>query len=528
MHIPFLKTPTAIAIAAAACAFAAIPISAQSQQPAQPQPQHPAQPQSQPQPQHPAPAQTPAAEPDLDTIVNLWRRPSPTPIPYAPAEVADIEAVMRRVVDYLETASPVIVTNTDTKERITDFSKPLPPRVELERGPFAIISYEWGVTYAGMIHAAEATGDARYTRFAARRLEAIAALSKHFSALPAGQRPERYPLRSVVMPRTLDDSGAMAAAMLKAVQSKTTGADLRPIIDRYLAHITTAQKRLPDGTLARDRPMPDSLWLDDLYMSVPALAQMGKLTGDTACHDDAVKQILQFAQRMFVTEPNSKSISESTSTSTSVSESKSISESASVSGSGKNLFMHGWVAGMTEHPAYHWGRANGWAIIAMVELLSVLPENHPQRPAILALLRAHARGLAATQGINGLWHQLLDRPETYEETSASAMFVYAFARAINRGWLDPLVYGPVASIGWNAVARQVNARGQVENVCVGTGMAFDPVFYAYRNVSPYAAHGYGPVLLAGAEMITLRKGIGADAVVHDGGTHYGKVPTRLW
>ncbi|OAM86929.1 glycoside hydrolase family 88 protein [Termitidicoccus mucosus] len=441
----------------------------------------------------PSPA---AAEPDLATITNLWRVPSPTPIPYPPAEVADIEAVMRRVLDYLETASPVIVTNTDTKERVADFTKPLPRNLAVERGPFLIVSYEWGVTYAGMLHAAAATGDARYTRYTDERLTAIAALAKHFSALPPAGRPQRYLLRSVVAPASLDDSGAMAAGMIKALQARATAADLRPIIDRYLAHISGGQKRLADGTLARDRPMPDSLWLDDLYMSVPALAQMGRLTGDARYFDDAAQQILQFHARMFVP--------------------------------AKNLFMHGWVAGMTEHPAYHWGRANGWAILATVELLSVLPDAHPRRPALLAILRDHARGLAATQGINGLWHQLLDRPETYEETSASAMFVYGLARAINRGWLDPLVYGPVASIGWNAVAKQVNARGQVENVCVGTGMGFDPVFYAYRNTSPYAAHGYGPVLLAGAEMITLRKGLGADAVVHDGGVHFGKVPTRLW
>jgi rhamnogalacturonyl hydrolase YesR len=348
-----------------------------------------------------------------------------------------------------------------------------------------------------MLHAAAATGDARYTRFVDERLNAIRVLAAHFAAIPPGERPGRYPLRSVVAPRTLDDSGAMAAAMLKAAQTRpAVGGDLRPLIDRYLAHISGNQKRLADGTLARDRPMPDSLWLDDLYMSVPALAQMGRLTGDARYHDDAARQILQFARRMFVRE--------------------------------KNLYMHGWVAGMGDHPAFHWGRANGWALLAKVELLSVLPETHPDRPAILALLRDHARGLAAAQGVNGLWHQLLDRPATYEETSASAMFVYGIARAINRGWIDPLAHGPVASIGWNAVAQKVNARGQVEGACVGTGMGWEPVFYAYRPVSVYAAHGYGPVLLAGAEMIALRKGRGADAVVHDGGVHFGEVPARLW
>lgn len=43
----------------------------------------------------------------------------------------------------------------------------------------------------------------------------------------------------------------------------------------------------------------------------------------------------------------------------------------------------------------------------------------------------------------------------------------------------------------------------MEGTCVGTGMAFDPAFYYYRPVNVYAAHGYGPVLWAGAEMIRL-------------------------
>jgi len=59
--------------------------------------------------------------------------------------------------------------------------------------------------------------------------------------------------------------------------------------------------------------------------------------------------------------------------------------------------------------------------------------------------------------------------------------------------------------GWAAVSAKVNDRGQVEGTCVGTGMGFDPAFYYYRPVNIYAAHGYGPVLLAGAEMIQLLK-----------------------
>ena len=79
------------------------------------------------------------------------------------------------------------------------------------------------------------------------------------------------------------------------------------------------------------------------------------------------------------------------------------------------------------------------------------------------------------------------------------------ARAINRGWIDPVAYGPAALLAWHAVTTKVNAQGQVEGTCVGTGMGFDPAFYYHRPTSPFAAHGYGPVLLAGAEMVRLVK-----------------------
>ncbi len=123
----------------------------------------------------------------------------------------------------------------------------------------------------------------------------------------------------------------------------------------------------------------------------------------------------------------------------------------------------------------------------------------------MELLRRHIRGLANTQSSEGFWHQLLDRPDSYLETSATAIYTYAIARAINRGYVDGKVYGPMVCLAWNAVATKVNEHGQVEGTCVGTGMGFDPAFYYYRPVNVYAAHGYGPVLLAGAEMIRLVK-----------------------
>jgi rhamnogalacturonyl hydrolase YesR len=297
---------------------------------------------------------------------------------------------------------------------------------------------------------------------------------------------DRLAFFPVIHPANLDDAGSMCAAMIRAHREGVEGR-LRPWIDNFIGYICAKQFRLEDGTLARQRPLANSLWLDDLYMSVPALAQMGHLTGERHYFDEAVKQVTQFAARMF----NRR----------------------------KGLYMHGWVAGMDVHPEYLWGRANGWALMAKTELLELLPTDHPGRAPILDLLREQIRGLAENQSGHGLWHQLLDRDDSYLETSASAIFVYGIARAINRGWIDVLAHGPMVQLGWNAVAAKVNLQGQVEGTCVGSGMAFDPAFYYYHPTSVLAAHGYGSILLAGAEMINLAKS--DRAVIHDGALHFG-------
>ncbi|HVU23116.1 MAG TPA: glycoside hydrolase family 88 protein [Opitutus sp.] len=430
---------------------------------------------------------------------------SPAPdhaTPYPPATPAEIKAVLDRVFAYVDATTPVRVVDRDTDQPVTDLAH-LPPHPAFAPTDFYLTSYEWGVTYSGMLLAAEATGDARYRDYVANRLETIAPLAARLrdseraeagAAAPAleAYSPKRIlTLRPILHPHSLDDSGSMCAALIKAARAGLAPGALRPWIDNYMRWISGGQFRLADGTLARQGPYPDTLWLDDLYMSVPALAQMGALTGETRYFDDAAKQIRQFSARMFVAE--------------------------------KGLYRHGWVQAMNPHPAFCWARANGWALVAMTELLSVLPSTHPAYPAILAQYRAHVAGLAAVQSSTGLWHQLLDRNDSYLETSASAMYTYAIARGVNRGWLDATAYGPVASLAWNAVAQRVNPQGQVEGTCVGTGMGFDPAFYYHRPTSVHAAHGYGPVLLAGAEMIVLRKGVGAGATVHGGGVEFPAV-----
>jgi unsaturated rhamnogalacturonyl hydrolase len=393
------------------------------------------------------------------------------PVPYRIPSVDSVKYVLDKVYHYLNSVTPAEFVNGKTNDVVSDLSK-LDTNVIFKRGDFRLTSYEWGVTYSGMLHVAEITGDKKFSDYTRKRMQIIAGAVPVFKSYYAKYPNSNNPLRQPVAPHALDDAGAMCAAMIKTLYFGAN-ANLRPVIDNYINYISNNEFRLPDGTLARNRPQKNTLWLDDLYMSVPALAQMGKLTGDNKYYDDAVKQVLQFSKRMF---------------------NKDL-----------GIYMHGWVQEMNPHPEFHWARANGWALMAMTELLEVLPENHPQRKAVLEQFQAHIKGLAKYQAYNGFWHQLLDRNDSYLETSATAIYAYCIARAINKGWVDVSAYSSMCLLAWNAITTKINVMGQVEGTCVGTGMAFDPMFYYYRPTSAYAAHGYGPVLLAGAEIVNLLK-----------------------
>lgn len=393
--------------------------------------------------------------------------------PYGVPSVEAIKADMDRVLHYLEGCTPTRVVNKSTGEEITDYTK-IDAESQLERGTFRLASYEWGVTYSAMLAAAEATGDKAYMDYVTDRFKFLSEVAPHFRKVMEEGGKLDGQMRQILDPRALDDAGAVCAAMIKA-QMKDSSFNFNELIQNYMDFILNKEYRLADGTFARTRPLYNTLWLDDMFMGIPPVAWYSCIAGDEQqkYQDEAVKQVLQFAERMWVPE--------------------------------KNLFRHGWVEEMKDHPAFHWGRANGWALLTMCEVLDVLPETHPQRAKIMDLFCAHVRGLAACQSGEGLWHQLLDRNDSYLETSATAIYVYCMAHAINKGWIDALAYGPVVTLAWNAITTQINEKGQVEGTCVGTGMAFDPAFYYYRPVNVAAAHGYGPVIWAGAEMINLLK-----------------------
>jgi rhamnogalacturonyl hydrolase YesR len=404
------------------------------------------------------------------------------PTPYRAMEATEVKAVLDRVYTYLERVTPAEVINKSTGAPITDFSRAEPEAV-LKPGDFRLTSYEWGVTYLGMLAAGRATGDTRYTDYVTRRHQLLSQLTRaYYPVVKADPKNSAAPIKSFLNPHALDDAGALCHSFM-AAKLAGSSVDYSQMIGICGDFVTRHEYRLPDGTLARGgpdgkggvkmRPLPNTLWLDDLFMGVPTMAYLGKVSGERKHFDDAAKQVVQFSKRMF----NPK----------------------------LGIYMHGYVEGLRDHPELHWARANGWAVMAMVEVLEMLPKDHKGRKAVLEQLRAHIKGLASYQSKEGFWHQLIDRDDSYLETSATAIYTYAIARAVNRGYVDAQMYGPMANLAWNAVATKVTANGQIEGICVGTGMAFDPAFYYFRPTSVKAAHGYGPTLLAGAEIIEMNK-----------------------
>ena len=418
-----------------------------------------------------AAAQAPAAAQRPGRSDPAFTQPSIAPgVDYTVPSEAEIKAVLDRIRDHFVRATPYRIIDTATGQPITDFSTPTKTAgIDTTPGEFNDWTYSMGVVYSAMMLVTDVTGDPSFQAYATRNYDFIFTHLPYFRAQAKAFGPQNAGLGRMLDMRELDHCGSIAAALVR-LNARTPDPRYKEGIDLATTHIMTRQLRLPDGTLARPRPTATALWIDDAYMSIPFLANMGVTTGDKKYFDDAARQVIGMSARLF--------------------------------DASKGLFDHSWFAGMEPEARFYWGRGDGWAMVAMAELLSVMPEDHPDRAKVLDIFQRGARGAAETQGGTGLWHQLLDRTDSYLETSASAMFTFAIARGVNRGWLPPS-YAPIAQSGWRALEGRVRPDGQIEGICVGTTAAYDAVYYYNRPTALTAMQGYGPTLMAGAEVMTL-------------------------
>ena len=383
-------------------------------------------------------------------------------LPYGIPTLDSVKAKMDCVLSFLESEMPIEVVDG-----------------RLKQGGLRLTSYEAGVLYAAAQDAALRTGDERYQQFVENRLLTMARLAPTMrDSLLRNKNYDRQ-MRPLVMPHSLDDAGAMCAAYCR-LAIRHPQKPCEGVIKGYMSRLWKQYRIGDDHIYARTWPHDNTVWLDDMYMGVPSLAWYGALKNDTASIGDAVRQIRAFRNRMWVQLP-------------------------SVGGIEQGMFRHGWVEEMNPHPFFPWGRANGWAILTICEVLDAmqLAGYADGREEILALLRQHVAALCAVQDKSGLWHQLLNDPSSFLETSASAIFTYCLAHAICEGWIDPIAYGAQTLLAWNALSTQIDRQGQVLGTVVGSGMGFDRAFYCHRPVHPMAAHGYGPVIWAGGEIIRM-------------------------
>jgi rhamnogalacturonyl hydrolase YesR len=147
----------------------------------------------------------------------------------------------------------------------------------------------------------------------------------------------------------------------------------------------------------------------------------------------------------------------------------------------------------------------------MAELLRDLPKDHPQRARIVAGYDKMMAALLATQGADGLWKQLLDRPETWAETSCTGMFAFAMITGVKEGWLDAAAYAPAARRAWLALVAQLDEHANIREVCVGTNKSRQVTktddlkvqydFYVARPRKTGDLHGQAPVLWAASALL---------------------------
>ncbi|MCY1718868.1 glycoside hydrolase family 88 protein [Prolixibacteraceae bacterium Z1-6] len=152
---------------------------------------------------------------------------------------------------------------------------------------------------------------------------------------------------------------------------------------------------------------------------------------------------------------------------------------------------------------FYWGRGNGWAAAALTEVLLVLPGTHKHYNELITAYRKMMATLRAYQGEDGMWHQLIDYPDSYAETSSTGMFLFAMASGVDKGWLPAEEYKDTVTKSWEALAGYVNKKGKTRNVCIATNAKNSERHYLKRWKLTGDYHGQAAVLWAATAMLRL-------------------------
>jgi rhamnogalacturonyl hydrolase YesR len=210
-----------------------------------------------------------------------------------------------------------------------------------------------------------------------------------------------------------------------------------------------------------DNPLPDGLtrqtrwWIDDMYMITALQLAAWRATGDDGYRERAAREMVAYLQKL--QQPN-------------------------------GLFYH------APDVKHFWGRGDGWVAVGMADMLSALPQKHRLRKPILVAYRKMMATLLTHQADTGMWRQLIDNPQSWPETSATAMFAYAYVTGVKNGWLDEAAYGPAARKAWIALVGYLTEEALLREVCVGTGKRDSVQYYLDRPRAVGDTHGQAPMM----------------------------------
>lgn len=248
--------------------------------------------------------------------------------------------------------------------------------------------------------------------------------------------------------------------------------------------------RTSEGGFWHKKIYPSQMWLDGLYMGEPFYAEYAATFHEEADFDDIARQFV-------LMELHSRD-------------------------SRTGLLYHAWDESRKQRwsdPATgrspnFWGRAMGWYAMALVDTLDYFPQNHPQRRALIEILKRLAIAVQKYQEPkSGLWYEVLDKGSAkgnYLEASVSCMFAYALAKGVRKGYL-PNSYLAVAQKGYRGIVGrfiktdpggQLNLEGTVS---VG-GLGGNPYrdgsyeYYLSEKVVTNDPKGIGAFLMASNEM----------------------------
>ena len=167
---------------------------------------------------------------------------------YGIPTVEEVKQTMDRVLKYIDSETPAVLIDKNTGKEVMR-PQDINADTQLKQGGFRLTSYEWGVTYSGVLAAWEATGDKAYKDYVYKRQLLLAKIAPRFKELYKKKANIDNNIRRVIDPHALDDAGAVCTSMIKALL-KDNQLPLRELIDNYSNSILNKEYRMEAGTFA--------------------------------------------------------------------------------------------------------------------------------------------------------------------------------------------------------------------------------------------------------------------------------------